>query len=130
NLDANEQAVTLAFDPTDINSYNSTYTTKVFDSQGKEHTLTQYFVKTGDNAWDSYNYIDGKAASSVSIDGVDSTTVPTIPPAAPAIPPPVAIASNANGHMTSPYDYAGVLANDPANAPDHADIVINATNLT
>src|SRR5690606_38638780 len=46
NLDANEQAITLAFDPTDINSYNSTYTTKVFDSQGIEHTLTQYFVKT------------------------------------------------------------------------------------
>ena len=37
-------------------STNSTYTTKVFDSQGKEHTLTQYFVKTGANTWDAHYY--------------------------------------------------------------------------
>src|SRR5690606_25316370 len=33
--------------------------TKLFDSQGKEHTLTQYFVKTDDNEWDVHYYVDG-----------------------------------------------------------------------
>ena len=57
NLDSNQTVpATAPFDPADVNTYNSTYTTKVFDSQGKEHTLTQYFVKTGDNTWDAYYY--------------------------------------------------------------------------
>nr|WP_024306313.1 flagellar hook protein FlgE [Pseudomonas sp. P818] len=62
NLDSNQSVPTAApFDPADVNTYNSTYTTKVFDSQGKEHTLTQYFVKTGDNAWEAHYYADGAA---------------------------------------------------------------------
>ena len=57
NLDSNQTVpATAPFDPADVNTYNSTYTTKIFDSQGKEHTLTQYFVKTGDNAWDVRYY--------------------------------------------------------------------------
>lgn len=62
NLDSNQAVpATAPFDPADVNTYNSTYTTKVFDSQGKEHTLTQYFVKTGDNAWQAHYYVDGAA---------------------------------------------------------------------
>lgn len=64
NLDANEGLpVTATFDPSDVSSYNSTYTSKVFDSLGKEHTLTQYFVKTDSNAgtWDVHYYLDGAA---------------------------------------------------------------------
>jgi flagellar hook protein FlgE len=56
NLNAADKAPTVAFDPDDADSYNSTYTTKVFDSQGKEHTLTQYFVKTGENEWAVHYY--------------------------------------------------------------------------
>ena len=60
NLDANESVPAIVpFDPANANTFNSTYTTKVFDSQGKEHTLTQYFVKTGDNTWDAHYYADG-----------------------------------------------------------------------
>ena len=60
NLDANEQVPAMApFDPANADTFNSTYTTKVFDSQGKEHTLTQYFVKTGANTWDAHYYADG-----------------------------------------------------------------------
>src|SRR5690606_28994005 len=90
NLDANQQAIpAAAFDPADISTYNSTYTTKVFDSQGKEHTLTQYFVKTGDNDWNAHYFVDGTAVN----------------PGAPQ-----ALEFNANGHMVQPYNYAGVLA--------------------
>ena len=55
NLDANKPAVTVTpFDPGNLNTYTDTQTTPVYDSQGKQHSLTQYFVKTGDNTWDSY----------------------------------------------------------------------------
>ena len=59
NLDANQEVPAVGFDPLVADSYNSTYTTKLFDSQGKEHTLTQYFVKVGDNEWDAHYYVDG-----------------------------------------------------------------------
>lgn len=63
NLDANEQVPAITpFDPANADTFNSTYTTKVFDSQGKEHTLTQYFVKTGANTWDANYYADGVSA--------------------------------------------------------------------
>ncbi len=74
NLDANAEVqmipdpvnpggpdIMRPFDPSDVQSYASTYTTKLFDSQGKEHTLTQYFVKTGDNNWMAHYYVDGTA---------------------------------------------------------------------
>lgn len=61
NLDANQGVPTVAFTPANVDSFNSTYTTKIYDSQGKEHTLTQYFVKTADNVWDAHYYVDGSA---------------------------------------------------------------------
>ena len=68
NLDADEEVPTVApFDPANADSYNSTYTTKVYDSQGGEHTLTQYFVKTGANTWDSHYYVDGAAAGNQAL---------------------------------------------------------------
>ncbi|KHL69335.1 flagellar basal body FlaE domain-containing protein [Pseudomonas flexibilis] len=73
NLDANMKqpvdgaGVPIPFDPTNVNSYNSTYTTKVYDSLGKEHTLTQYFVTDGANGWDAYYYVDGAAAGTQAL---------------------------------------------------------------
>ncbi len=107
NLNANEQVPAVApFDPANADSYNSTYTTKIFDSQGKEHTLTQYFAKTADNNWTAYYYLDGSAAAN----SLGSQ----------------ALTFNANGHMTSPYDYARVLANDPADPPVHTPVILTS----
>ena len=59
NLDASKPVVSVTpFDPKNINSYTDTQTSSVFDSQGKEHSLTQYFVKTGDNTWETYYHVD------------------------------------------------------------------------
>lgn len=59
NLNANEKLPeTGTFDPTDETSYNHTYATQVYDSLGREHTLKQYFVKTGDNEWKVHYYMD------------------------------------------------------------------------
>jgi flagellar hook protein FlgE len=127
NLDANENTPPIAvFDPSNADSYNSTYTTKVFDSQGKEHTLTQYFVKTAANEWDAYYYVDGTAVESVTqtVFGGTPATTPTPPaiPPTPAVPAPIKFEFNAAGQMTAPYDYARVLANDPADPPQHTEI--------
>lgn len=64
NLDADGEIIDPAinpFSPDDVESYNSSYTTKTFDSLGREHTVTQYFIKTNENAWDVRYYADGVA---------------------------------------------------------------------
>lgn len=60
NLDADAAILPVAaFDPAQVESYTSSYTSKVFDSLGREHAVTQYFVKTGENSWDVFYYADG-----------------------------------------------------------------------
>ncbi|MEN1832492.1 flagellar hook protein FlgE [Pseudomonas lijiangensis] len=51
------------FDATNTNSYNFTYSTKVFDSQGNEHSLETYMAKTGTNTWAMYSLMDGRNIS-------------------------------------------------------------------
>lgn len=64
NLNANEELPkTNQFDPADESSYNHTDATQVYDSLGREHTLKQYFVKTGDNEWEVYYYMDDQELS-------------------------------------------------------------------
>ncbi|EJM02200.1 flagellar hook-basal body protein [Pseudomonas sp. GM102] len=64
NLNSSEVTPTVAtFSPTDTNSYNKTISTKVYDSQGNEHTMDQYYVKTGTNAWRIHTYMDGRTPS-------------------------------------------------------------------
>src|SRR5690606_29853646 len=90
NLDANQEVPAVAFDPLVADSYNSTYTTKLFDSQGKEHTLTQYFVKTADNAWNAHYHVDGVAlpgaAQALTFDGAGTLIAPIGPAALAATP--------------------------------------------
>lgn len=81
NLDANETPpmmtdpanptgpkIPAVFDNQDVTTYNSTYTTKVYDSLGKEHTLTQYFVTTAANTWTAHYFVDGAAAGTQQLD--------------------------------------------------------------
>jgi flagellar hook protein FlgE len=66
NLDANSPAIdstTKKFDPEDPSTFTSSATTTVYDSLGAEHEVTQYFVKTADNAWDVNYVVDGDKAS-------------------------------------------------------------------
>ncbi|MGF1682678.1 flagellar basal body protein FlgE [Photobacterium makurazakiensis] len=66
NLDAgasiieDENGDRIPFDPEDSDSFNSSYTTSVYDSLGNEHTLTQYFVKTGENEWEVHYAMNGE----------------------------------------------------------------------
>lgn len=62
NLDSRATTIGIPFDQNDPSSYNSSYTSQIFDSQGNEHTLTQYFVKTGVNSWSVNSSYDGSVA--------------------------------------------------------------------
>ncbi|HFZ8994035.1 TPA: flagellar hook protein FlgE [Citrobacter freundii] len=62
NLDASDDAIdtdSIPFDPTNSSSYTDSYTTPVYDSLGNEHSVGQYFVKTGDNSWTVHYTFDG-----------------------------------------------------------------------
>lgn len=128
NLNANDDVPSLSpFDPTKADSYNSTYTSKIFDSLGKEHTLTQYFVKTTNNNWNAYYYLDGEVLQNVN--GNSPVAVPiTNPDGTPGtrdIPAPVSLIFNTDGHMVEPYNYAGVLAKQVPLDPPHAPVALN-----
>ncbi|RSD32948.1 flagellar hook protein FlgE [Vibrio pectenicida] len=65
NFDATNESIDTALNPFDSDntkSFHSSYTTKVFDSQGKPHTVTQYFTKTSDNSWQVNAQVDGGKA--------------------------------------------------------------------
>ncbi|QFU20476.1 flagellar basal body protein FlgE [Shewanella eurypsychrophilus] len=59
NLDASVDPITDAFDPDDSSTYHSSGTVTVYDSLGKEHAMTQYYVKTADNEWQVHYRMDG-----------------------------------------------------------------------
>ena len=61
NLNSNSTVPTVTpFDPTNPQTYNSSTSTNIYDSQGNAHVMTQYFVKTGDNTWNMNVLIDGR----------------------------------------------------------------------
>lgn len=50
----------LPFDPADQKTYTKSFPTKVYDSQGNEHTMEQFYRKTGTNEWTMYTLVDGR----------------------------------------------------------------------
>lgn len=48
------------FDPADETTYTKSFPTKVYDSQGNEHTMEQFYRKTGTNEWTMYTLVDGR----------------------------------------------------------------------
>ncbi|MGR9051432.1 MAG: flagellar hook protein FlgE [Gammaproteobacteria bacterium] len=66
NLDSGQDIpLTAPFDPTDPTSYNNTTSVTVFDSQGNDHVVSTYYVKSATpNEWDLYVFIDDFGVSS------------------------------------------------------------------
>ena len=73
NLNADEDAPLVAFDPADTDSYNHNTSVTVFDALGSEHTMTLYFSKSaaavvpGTVDWNVNAYLDGIAAGGSTI---------------------------------------------------------------
>jgi flagellar hook protein FlgE len=104
NLDARMGMPTIApFNPADPQSYNSSTSLTVYDSQGASHVATLYFAKTGVNAWNSYLTVDGNqvpaagtALTAMTFNTNGVLTSPTLPVASAAfnpVPPPISLVS-------------------------------------
>ena len=70
NLSADWNVPATAFDSTDSTSYNMVKQSLAYDSLGAQHTVSQYFVKTGTGTVDVYYGVDGAAP--------DTTVNPTV----------------------------------------------------
>ena len=111
NLDATASAPAAAFSPTDATSYNNSTSFTVYDSLGSSHLVTTYFRKTAANAWTSYLYVDGNAATT-------GGTVPLTFSAAGAL----ATVNGAATPTTSAYTYTTVNGSNPLSfTVDYAD---------
>lgn len=79
NLNSSATAITSTFDPTNSATYNYSQQSTVYDSLGESHTLTTYYVKTGDNQWSLHYAIDGNTltSTSTSTDSSGNTTTTT-----------------------------------------------------
>jgi flagellar hook protein FlgE len=49
-----------AFNPSDLNSYSAMFGNAIFDSQGNQHEMKQYFVKDGPNSWRVHVLVDNR----------------------------------------------------------------------
>lgn len=83
------------FDPTKSETFTKQFSTPIFDTQGNQHTMDQFMVKTGANTWQTYTLIDGRnpdgsdpalaatppVASTMEFDTSGKLTKVTTPPA-------------------------------------------------
>jgi flagellar hook protein FlgE len=78
------------FDPAKSDSFSYSQSSKVYDSLGVEHTVTQYFVKTADNTWQvNYAFNGTKTGSPVTMEFNTNGTLksPTTSPVLNLTPP-------------------------------------------
>ena len=96
NLNSTATAITAAFNPTDTATFTKQFTTPVYDTQGNQHSMDQYMVKTAGNTWNVYTLIDGRnlngtaptttganapVPSTMNFDSSGKLTTVTTPPA-------------------------------------------------
>ncbi|MGV8918317.1 MAG: flagellar hook protein FlgE [Pseudomonas sp.] len=76
NLNSSDAVVTVTpFDPTNTDSYKTTWNTDFIDSQGNKHEMNQYYAKTSTNTWQLYTLVDGRNAADPTSTTPDSTTL-------------------------------------------------------
>lgn len=102
-LDTIDPAVT-PFDRNDPTTYNSATSTVIYDDQGNQHTMTQYFVKTGPNAWDMHVLVNG-----LSLDGQTTT------------PQTTALTFDSSGKLVAPANGQITLTGWTPTTPDPAN---------
>lgn len=78
NLNSTATAPTVTpFDAANVESYNYTFNTDVYDSQGNAHQLNQYFVKDAvANSWTMYTTIDGRNPADPTLTTPLANTLP------------------------------------------------------
>ncbi|KJF92832.1 flagellar hook protein FlgE [Photobacterium angustum] len=122
NLDARSSVIDPAinpFDPNATDSFNSSYTSKVYDSLGNPHTVTQYFTKTNANEWQVNVVVDGAATPTQTqnvVFNTDGTLQSPTAPFAVSFNPAGADAANINIDIAGTTQFGadfGVSTNAP-----------------
>lgn len=105
NLDSSSAAIdttTTPFDQNNSDTYNSSYTTTVYDSLGNEHSVSQYFIKTSDNQWEVCYTFDGELQDTIvplSFSSTGELVSPTTPPS-------MTFATSGADPITMTFDYS------------------------
>jgi flagellar hook protein FlgE len=88
------------FDPTNTATYTKSFSTPIYDSQGNQHTMDQYMVKTGANTWKVYTLVDGRNPDATGSD--------------PKLTPPVAstMSFDSTGKLTQVSTPPGTISSD------------------
>ncbi|MAK88208.1 MULTISPECIES: flagellar hook protein FlgE [Stutzerimonas stutzeri subgroup] len=77
NLNSTNTAPSVAtFNPADPQTYNSSTSTNIYDSQGNAHVMTQYFVKSDANNWDMHVLIDGRTPGNAAAEPPVAAVIP------------------------------------------------------
>ena len=143
NLNSSEKiidqtVVANKFDPSNTDTFTKQFSTPIFDTQGNQHTMDQYMVKTGPNTWDTYTLIDGRnpngsdpkaaatppIASTMVFDTSGKLVSVTTPGTPPVVSPDLKITGWIPGKVTN-----GVWAANGA-AADPAGVTISMSNTT
>ncbi|MDG9924763.1 MULTISPECIES: flagellar hook protein FlgE [unclassified Pseudomonas] len=113
NLNSNSTVPTVTpFDPSNPQTYNSSTSTNIYDTQGNAHVFTQYFIKTGPNTWSMNVLVDGRSPSNPDGDGAAVTAVNTAA-AAPGATPASVLAAVPGGSDASVIAAATAAAAAP-----------------
>ena len=132
STEPNIDQVANPFDPTKQASFTKQFSTRVYDTQGNEHIMDQFMVKTGANTWKAYTLIDGRnpngtdpsptavplnlpVASTMVFDtsgNLVSVTTPAVP--LPIVSPDLKITGWVPGTVTNGVWAANGAAADPA----------------
>ncbi|MHC8319252.1 flagellar hook protein FlgE [Pseudomonas sp. GB2N2] len=128
--------VALPFDPSKTATFTKQFSTPIFDTQGNQHTMDQFMVKTAANTWKTYTLIDGRnpngsdpalaasppVASTMAFDTSGKLVSVTTPPA--VVSPDLKVTGWIPGKVTN-----GVWAANGA-AADPAGVTISMSNTT
>ncbi|WP_291589950.1 flagellar hook protein FlgE [Comamonas sp. UBA7528] len=119
NLSADWSVPANAFNPTDSSSYNSSTVSVVYDSLGRQHTVTQYFVKTANNTVEVH-YQNANAAVGTST--LKFTSAGQLDAAASTVAAVNLTPAGANA-LSVTFDYAGTtqFAGDTSTTTNASD---------
>jgi len=119
NLSADWSVPANAFDPADSSSYNSSTVSVVYDSLGRQHTVTQYFVKTANNTVEVHYQNENTAVGTSTL---KFTTAGQLDTAASTVAAVNLTPAGANA-LSVTFDYAGTtqFAGDTSTTTNASD---------
>lgn len=130
------------FDPSKTETFTKSFSTPIFDTQGNQHTMDQYMVKTAANTWDTYTLIDGRnpdgsdptvtapVASTMSFDSTGKLTSVSTPVTPPTTPPTAVISSDLKITNWTPGTVTNGVWKANGAAADPAGLTIAMANTT